>query len=69
LAHRASHGLAGDSVESLVAESELPVVGVNDDHIIAAPKAHVRTDQTVLSLVGPALSGELTRDSVVGLRW
>jgi hypothetical protein len=53
----------------LVADSELLVVGVNDDHIIAALKAHVRADQTVLRLVGPALSRELPRDRVVGLRW
>ena len=69
MAHRASQGPAGDSVESLVADSELPIVGVNNDHIIAALKAHVRADQTILSLVDPALSRELPRDSAVGLRW
>ena len=69
LAYRASQGPAGDSVESLVANSELPVIGVNDDHIIAALKAHVRADRIVLSLVGPALSRELPRDNAVELRW
>jgi GDP-mannose 6-dehydrogenase len=60
--------LIRSDLESLVAESELLIVGLDDVRVSAALTRHVRPDQTILNLVHPSLSKELPGRSV-GLCW
>jgi GDP-mannose 6-dehydrogenase len=51
--------LIRDDLESVIAESELLVVGLGDARVVAALKEHLRPDHTVLDLVNLPLGKDL----------